>query len=444
MKAPTRKSGLSWRAAAAGTAALLFLPGISRAAGFALVEQSGRGLGEAYAGGVTDTADASSLFYNPAAMAWMNRDEAALDGTLFIIGSDFRDRGSTTARGRPLRGDDGSKVHHHGAPSLYCVAGLAEDVKLGFGLNTPFATASGYDSGWKGRYHATKTEMYSATFGPALAVRLTDILSLGAGVSLQYLEARFENAIDFGSILSGAGAVPQNLDGAADLIGSDLDLGFSLGALADLPTGTRIGLSYRSAVNHALRGSVDFDVPDTARKILDRKGMSDYFTDTGSLAAITTPENISLGVAHDLNAAWALAATVTWTRWSRFQELVVAFDSPQPDDVTEERWCDTLRYSLGLAYAPIENLTLQAGIAYDEAPGRISCRTPRFPDYAQFWLALGAGWAVADSFRLDFGYAHIFIPDTPSQLMNKPEAGFLIGEYRPSVDIISFQTAVFF
>ena len=80
------------------------------ASGFGLVEQSGEGLGSAFAGDSTDITDASSLFYNPAACAWMKQNQAELAASVIDISTRFRDEGSTTASGAPLTGGDGGQV----------------------------------------------------------------------------------------------------------------------------------------------------------------------------------------------------------------------------------------------------------------------------------------------------------------------------------------------
>ena len=45
--------------------AVLAMSGTAGASGFALIEQSGSGLGNAYAGGAAGAEDASTIFYNP-------------------------------------------------------------------------------------------------------------------------------------------------------------------------------------------------------------------------------------------------------------------------------------------------------------------------------------------------------------------------------------------
>ncbi len=428
-----------------GTLAALMAPEAA-ASGFGLVEQSGRGLGLAFAGGSTDVTDASSLFYNPAACAWMKQNQAELAASVIDISTRFRDEGSTTASGAPLTGSDGGQGGTTNlVPNFYLVQAAADSVKLGLGVNVPFGLGTEYTESWKGRYHAVKTDLKVIDISPAASVVLVpDFLSFGAGLNVQYVDAHLTNAVDFGTILSAAGTLPQSLDGFADLEGDDWSVGYSLGLLAFATPSTRVGLSYRSRIEHSLSGNVDFDVPARARAILNAIGLNNYFIDTDARADLDTPPSVSLGLSQEIGERTTLMGDVTWTGWSVFKDLSVRFDSGQPDSVTEERWEDSLRYALGLSHRLTEELTLRAGTAFDETPVKAAYRTPRVPDNNRWWLALGAGYRFSESFAADFGYAHLFISDPDSRLRNKPETGYLVGYYDADVDIFALQASYYF
>ena len=62
-------------------------------------------------------------------------------------------------------------------------------------------------------------------------------------------------------------------------------------------------------------------------------------------------------------------AEAQWTDWSVFDQLTIKFDNPaQPDSVTEEEWQDTWFFALGTTFKATDELTLRAGIAYDQSP----------------------------------------------------------------------------
>ena len=432
----------------------------ARASGFALLEQSGKGLGEAYSGGITDIKDASSIFSNPSAIAFMEGNEVTTSLNVINISSEFKDDGSTLGSGTgiPLTGGDSGDAGTTGiVPTLYWAQGLTDRIKVGLGVNAPYGLATKYDKTWKGRYHAIESDLMSVGISPTLAFQvIPDLLSLGASVNAQYLDAKLTNAIDFGSILyaAGAGTLPQSLDGEGDMTGDDWGVGYSLGLLCKLAAETRVGVSYRSKVDHTLEGKIKFEVPATARTILDQSGMSTLFVDSDVKANLTTPETVSLGLYQGLGEAFAVTADVTWTRWSRFNELraetadAVLLDPttglPTNESVTEENWNDTFKYSLGLNYFLSDTWTLRTGTCYDQSPIDTEYRTPRIPGNDRLWLSLGASWQILEDLRADLGYAHLFMSDPKSDLQVNPTDSHLVGKYEAAVDIYSMQVALYF
>jgi long-chain fatty acid transport protein len=184
---------------------------------------------------------------------------------------------------------------------------------------------------------------------------------------------------------------------------------------------TRFGLAYRSDVRHKLEGDVTFTgVP----------------APNGPISAeITLPETISLSGFHQINPQWAVMSDVTWTRWSRFQELRILRSSGALVSLTPENWKDTYRFALGASYQQSDKLKLRGGVAYDQAPVSDSNRTARVPDADRTWLSVGASYQLTPKSSMDLGYAHIFMANAAINTGTPA----LIGEYSNSVDILSAQ-----
>jgi long-chain fatty acid transport protein len=84
-----------------------------------------------------------------------------------------------------------------------------------------------------------------------------------------------------------------------------------------------------------------------------------------------------------------------------------------------------------------EKLSLRGGVAYDEAPVSDIDRTPRIPDGARTWIAVGGQYRLSAQSVLDFGYAHLFVNDPG--LQSTDNGTTLNGEYSSEVDILSAQ-----
>lgn len=425
------------------------------AAGFALIEHSASGMGNAFAGGAAIADDASTIQFNPAGLTRLNGRELvaaihSIDPTATVS-----DRGSTAATGGALTGpnDDGGVPAL--VPNFYYAAAPSENYRYGLGINVPFGLGTEYDDDWVGRYHAIKSDMRTLNINPSAAFKLGDSLSLGVGVSLQYVEVELTSAVDFGGVCSAqelggvlppgtcaaAGLSPQQNDGFADISGDNWSYGWNLGLLYQLSESSRIGFSYRSSVKQEVDGNADFTVPGNAA-FLTSTGL---FIDSGAQATVTLPAMASLSLYHDYSDQLAVMADISWTDWSVFDELRVTYDNTlQPDSVTTENWRDTIRISAGANYRANDAILLRAGVAYDQ--GAVSDdqhRTPRVPDADRLWLAVGLGWTLTDTTQIDIGYAHLFVND--ANLANTYESSVptinhtLNGSVEASVDIFSVQ-----
>jgi long-chain fatty acid transport protein len=386
---------------------------LAHAAGFALIEQNASGLGNAYAGQAASAQDASTIFFNPAGMTLLPDSQLVLAGSLINPQAEF----SGTVSPAPLGGGNGGDAGDLAfVPSAYFAYRVSPDIVVGVGLGAPFGLKTEYDSTWKGRTQAIKSELKTININPSIAWKASESLSLGAGISFQYVEATLSNAT--------SGAVPPNV---GTVEGDDTGWGFNLGALWQLSEATRIGVAYRSEIDQSLEGDLSFSAAPTVIPVT---------------ADVTLPDSASLSVFQKLGSRWELLADITWTGWSDFDELRIVRTSGALVSVTPENWDDSYRYSVGANYYLDDKLMLRGGVAYDETPVSDAFRTARIPDENRTWLALGAQYRLSDKSVIEVGYAHLFIDDAQ---INKTESGVtLSGEYESSVDILSAQLTLNF
>lgn len=420
--------------------------------GFALIENSASGQGNAFAGAAAAAEDASTIWFNPAGMMKIKEDQIIIAGHYISPKSSFTNGNSVDAFGTPLSGPDDDGGIDAFVANFYWMMGVADNMKVGVGVTTPFGLKTLYDDSWKGRYHAVETDLKTININPSIAYQVNDKFDIGGGINLMLADVILTSAIDFGALCyavstpsscDAQGNTPQGADGFADLTGdnfSDLAWGLNLGLMYSFTPATRLGVAWRSETKIKVRGDAKFKVPASAAFATS----AGRFIDTGLKAEVTLPQSFSVSLAHDMNQ-WKWLADITWTGWSSFQELRIVYDNPnQPDSVTTENWNDTFRYSIGADYTLNNIWTLRGGLAYDETPiPDAEHRTPRIPGNSRTWLSLGATYNINPSFIVDVGYSHLFISDT--QINNTLEssiptlAATLNGTYAASVDILSAQ-----
>ena len=437
------------------------ISGQIHASGFAIIEQSGSGMGNAFANSA-EAGDASTIFFNPAGMSLLEGTQVTSALHLILPSGEFNNEGSNLNPNltggavvpNSLQGDgkiDGGLTAV--VPNLYFVTDVTDSIKFGLGVNAPFGLATEYDDDWVGRYHALKSEVKTINLNPSLSFKVSDMFSFGIGLNAQYEETTLTNKIDFGTVCIGSiepragagtcsniGVNPLQADGEVDVEVNSWGFGFNFGGLIHINENMRVGFAYRSSIKHRARGNADFKVPAQFQSFLNGAGIP-LFRDTGVRALITLPETASINGYFKLSREFAVMADVTWTRWSRFEELNIRFDSPaQPASVQPENWEDTYRYSVAINYNPMDALVLRMGVAYDETPiPNALDRTPRVPGNDRRWLTFGAGYQLSKQMTFDFGYAHLFVSDVNIDATDISTKHRILGHYESNVNIFSGQ-----
>lgn len=436
-----------------------------QAAGFALIENSASGMGNAFAGGSAIADDASTVYFNPAGMTRISGTQITVAGHFISPSAKFTDTGSTSLTGAPLTGNNDTTDESAFVPNFYYVTNIGNNSQFGLGITVPFGLTTDYNDEWVGRYSATKSDLQTININPSIATKATDKLAVGFGIDIQYIEATLENELDSGAICvgiqmqggadaataiancQGAGfaVADSSIDSAQSLKGDDWSTGFNFGLLYDLDDASRIGFAYRSGIRHKLDGNVNFTLSPQLAGLIGSLPTTPFdlttlFSDTGVSAGIELPKTISVSYYRDVNTQFAVMADITWTEWNNFKELSVVFDNTiQGESTIPENWENAMRYAIGMNYRPNDTMVYRAGIAYDETPvSSPEYRTPRIPGNDRTWLSLGLGYNLSDTTSIDVGYAHLFIDDT--SINNVDSFGHtLAGTYEADVDIFSVQ-----
>ena len=179
--------------------AMACFAGPAQGAGFAIIEHSAQGMGNAFAGGGALAEDASTVWFNPASIT--RRPNEVQASTHVILPSfEFTNQRAVTGAGAPIRGttniDGGTDAV---VPNLYYIRKLDGPFTFGLSVNVPFGLKTEYNTSWVGRYQALKSEIKTVHINPVIAYKATDRLSIGGGINAQYMDATLSSAVDFSS-----------------------------------------------------------------------------------------------------------------------------------------------------------------------------------------------------------------------------------------------------
>lgn len=396
------------------------------AGGFYIQEQNAAGVGRAQAGDVAAADDASTIYFNPAGMTELHGIALTLGADVVIPGASLTDKGSRNTStgafiGNPASGgvstpggsnggDPGSAVP---IPDFFISAPLANTgLSIGLGMSAPFGLKSRYTSNSFARYDSIDNLLETADFAPSLAWKVNDWLSIGAGLDEQYALVKLTTALP-NPLVPGGPTVAT--DGNLALHGHDWATGFNVGILLKPMDGTKIGISYRSAITHNFNGRVTF--AGLAGPLAARNGT------VGAAAALNLPDIVAVGISQQVTSKLTLLGEVDYTGWSKFSQIAIHLADGSGTLVTPENYRDTWSPSIGGEYQLTDTLKLRAGVKYDETPTVDGSRDTRVPDGNRVWVAGGLGWAFSDQLSFDASYAHIFVTSSSINVTRSFYAG---------------------
>ena len=411
-----------------GMAALaLGLSGPVQAAGFYIQEQSVSGTGTAFAGQVAMPRDASILYYNPAGLTHL--DDAQVNAGIHMIDGlgEMEDTGSTTSgaitivSGQPSSINDGGNPFPPGyVPNFYAATPLMNgDLWAGIGVSVPFGLATVYDEGFFGRYDSKKSSLRTMDIQPTLAYQVSDKVSIGGSVIVQYARADLDNK----ALFPLGGGNFDEVD--SELTGDDWAYGVNLGIMYEPWDDTLIGLNYRSQTNQELEGSLTFVGPTLG------------VVTTAGAADVDLPEIASIGASHKLNDRWTIMGHASWFGWGAFDAIDATTANPAltPGAILQN-YQDSWAFAIGADYTLNEAWTLRGGFQYEETPVTDEFRTTIVPDGDRLRFGAGFTYNMNDKMSLDVGGNYIETKDESLNITRNEGLSTVSADYEGAGGVI--------
>lgn len=381
---------MTMKAAAAAVMAVC-AASAAHAAGFMLTEQSAGALGRAYAGVGVDGTDISGVYYNPATMTL--HPGTQIQAGFVAVGLDLAFEGTGKYDGVSENGQYNTQAIPHG----YISHQLTDSMWIGLAMTVPFGMGTEYKDDWRLANRGISAEVLTFDFNPNVAWKVSDKLSLGAGMSIQYAAADLKMQENLGI---------AKLDGEVDA--DSIAWGFNVGLMWSPLENLRFGLSYRSKVNHNAEGDFTIDnIRDVPDGYEDIYGLAGTYGD--ARATISAPAWAMATAAWDVNELLSLYATFRWTDWSSFDTLDIkssGLNRVGGVKTVENHWQDTYLVSVGADLRFTNWWTFRAGIGYEtSAVDDPKYRTAIIPDADRLWLALGSSFKATENMQIDVSAA---------------------------------------
>ncbi|MCO6564186.1 MAG: transporter [Apibacter sp.] len=382
-----------------------------------------------------EAADPTTIVLNPAGLAYL--EGAQINSNLFLIKPDinYNHAHGTFTDGSAVQGRESGNISNtvQAVPQGYFSYRLNDKWVAGLGLYIPYAAKTNDGSHSVMRYNVNKTNVKAIDINPAIALKLSKHHSLGIGLIAQYLHAEIQKYADFtpvGSSIAGVPssvlhqAIPGEFDARGTVKGNDWGYGFNAGWLWDINNDVRVGLSYRSKINHHLRGTARWQPKGNyTQKYISLLDQFGYKPIEAAEVQITTPEVVSIHGMWTVNPKWNVFGNVSWTRSSRLHDLDINFENEKSIDQHRgftantthiyTNWRDTLAVGMGASYQQTTQLQWRFGVNYDQSPVRSSStRLSTIPDGNRWLFGAGMKYNVDKHHSLALSYTYLHIQRT--------------------------------
>jgi len=394
---------------------LLFLgfSTITHGAGFLIYEHgaAAMAMGGAF---VAVANNPTAIFHNPAGIAWLDGTQISFGSTLIIPKASLSLDNWPDPAYQSI--DAVSQVFY--PPTFYITQKVSDKIVAGFGFFTPYGLGTEWSDpeNFPLRYIATKDDMKSFIFNPTLAFKLSDNLSIAAGVSYIYSTVKFElvehSGIDLGAFNAALTGVTAEVYVPVSLEANGSGWGLNAGVLYKGESFS-LGVNWRGGFDIKYDGDLALSTTDAQVSIpspYNLLGLEPTIiaalpaSGTASIPSFKYPHIFGVGAAFDVSEKLTFTADVHYILWSSYDEFTVEVEIANfSDKLVEENWKDSFVLRGGLEYRVNESFALRLGALYDQTPQPVETMDPILPDSNRWAITGGFGYK-AGSFVIDVAY----------------------------------------
>lgn len=366
------------------------------AGGFQLNEHGARAM--AMAGAFTGLAnDPSAIYFNPAGIT-------QLEGTNFYAGTTMILPLSSYTSPKPFETETEMIGQTFNIINFYATQKIGDRLAFGVSVNNQFGLGTKWPDTWPGRYLAVETEVKSFFFTPVIAYKILDNLSISGGATIAIANVKISSKVH-----SPVGGTEPLVTLTSD---NATAVGFTAGLLWKVSDKLQVGASYRSESKFDFTGTVTSDPASFYHPLLK---INIPYPNGGATAPLTTPQNISVGLAYMANDMWTVTVDGQYVGWSSYNTLDVTltnYNSANPlapgstVESTKRDYQNTYLVRVGCEYKPTDYFSFRFGVLYDHNPVKDAYVEPTLPDADRIGLNVGFGGKLSDHLRIDVAYMY--------------------------------------
>jgi long-chain fatty acid transport protein len=396
------------------------------AGGFHIYEFGGRG--SAMGGALVARAwDGSTIFYNPAGLAFLR-------GTQFYGGTTLIFPNSRFVGAYPIFNNEAQKTKYsYFTPiGVYFSHKFGEKLGAGIGVTNPFGLGVQWHDSFSGRAVSKNAQLQSFYISPVIAYQITPNLSIGGGADLVIAKVKLERNV---YLFSSPGS-PGYEVGEIELTGtSKVGLGFTASAMFRTDK-LGMGFLYRHSIHNKFEdGDAKFTLFDGLTVPNVTAVAQNIMKNQKASTSIDFPNFGAAGIYYKFTKKLGMEVDYMWFNWSVFDEIVLNFDDSRLNQTIPEEYKDSWQIRLGAHYELTEALSLRAGYIYDKTPQPIQSVSPLLPDDTRDDFSFGLGYKLG-KYQIDLGYMLVYLGkrSTVEDGVGKNHNGFN-GTYNSRADL---------
>jgi long-chain fatty acid transport protein len=367
------------------------------AGGYKIPETSLNGVALS-AANIAHNKSADAAYYNPANMVFM-QDTNHVEVDLLYIGLDavnFKGKHTAAANlgGATTTLDTNAESENFILPAIHYVSGAVSGARFGLSVHVP----GGLSKRWTEQPAKGASEEFTlevVEVNPTIALPIGDTVAVAVGVRL----------------LHSSGVVKATpVDGVVsqDMTGDSVDFGYNI-ALAYKPMpNLEFGITYRSRVDLTEEGDADLKFPGAAANP-PYPAVPAFNGNYGARVMVPLPATVSVAAAYTFSTKTTVELVYEKNYWSAYDSLDFDFDYNYGEGVfgkvKTKDWNDTSAYRLGITQE-LSNMTLMAGIVYDETPVPNESLNFELPDSDSLSISLGGRYQINDA--MDIGLSALY------------------------------------
>lgn len=378
---------------------------------------------------------AESIHFNPAGLVFMNHYVDLSAGVSAISAkAKYSHEGYSATTDNPL------------STPFYAYAGykIYDNLAAGISLNTPYGNSLKWPKYWAGCNLIQHISLKSFVLQPTVSYKITDKLSVGAGVMLAVGNVELSRAVMSAQDFQGVGALlnqllPDNYPGKQQITETIRDnnyppamatlngkahirAGVNVGVLYDISEKVSVGVSYRSKIRMRVKeGEAQLEYVNRSVEELmsvlgkveinGTKPLAIPKYDQGTFhAELPLPSNTTLGVSYRPTDRWELALDLQYVGWNTYDSLNVYFNETELGIApirAKKDYKNTIAARVGAQYKTTDRLFLRTGFYFDQSPIRTDNYNPETPGMNKLGVSAGLSFEPCRNLQVDVAFLYI-------------------------------------